>query len=179
MNKLLSRLTVTLFVFLYACYPVHVMAAPPKLLTPPPVIYLADNLDEQEQLGWCIDTRGRGFSDRLHAHSCKKRGGDVQFSYTKKTGLIKSATFKDKCLARLSLNLETRFGLLDCDASSDLQTFNYINSTKEFRPKNQDTSCIAVGKISRKAGPFMSRNLFLAECNLTEPKYKEWLIKEN
>ena len=174
MNLFITIIFTTLLVFSY-----DILAAPPKLLTPAPVIYLADNLDEQEQLGWCIDTRGRGFSDRLHAHSCKKRGGDVQFSYTKKTGLIKSASFKNKCLARLSLNLETRFGLLDCDASSDLQRFNYINSTKEFRPKNQDTSCIAVGKISRKAGPFMSRNLFLAECNLTEPKYKEWLIKEN
>ena len=174
MNLFITIIFTTLLVFSY-----DILAAPPKLLTPAPVIYLADNLDEQEQLGWCIDTRGRGFSDRLHAHSCKKRGGDVQFSYTKKTGLIKSATFKNKCLARLSLNLETRFGLLDCDASSDLQRFSYINSTKEFRPKNQDTSCIAVGKISRKAGPFMSRNLFLAECNLTEPKYKEWLIKEN
>ena len=174
MNLFITIIFTTLLVFSY-----DILAAPPKLLTPAPVIYLADNLDEQEQLGWCIDTRGRGFSDRLHAHSCKKRGGDVQFSYTKKTGLIKSATFKNKCLARLSLNLETRFGLLDCDVSSDLQRFSYINSTKEFRPKNQDTNCIAVGKISRKAGPFMSRDLFLAECNLTEPKYKEWLIKEN
>ena len=174
MNLFITIIFTTLLVFSYG-----ILAETPKLLTPAPVIYLADNLDEQEQLGWCIDTRGRGFSDRLHAHSCKKRGGDVQFSYTKKTGLIRSATFKNKCLARLSLDLKTRFGLLDCDASSDLQRFNYINSTKEFRPKNQDPSCIAVGKISRKAGPFMSRDLFLAECNLTEPKYKEWLIKEN
>ena len=174
MNFFKTIIFITCLIFAF-----DALAAPPKLLTPPPVIYLADNLDEQKQLGWCIDTRGRGFSDRLHAHSCKKRGGDVQFSYTKKTGLIKSATYKNKCLARLSLNLETRFGLLDCDASSNLQRFSYINSTKEFRPKNQDTSCIAVGKISRKAGPFMSRDLFLAECNLTEPKFKEWLIKEN
>ena len=148
-------------------------------MTPAPVIYLADNLDEQDKLGWCIDTRGRGFSDRLHAHSCKERGGDVQFLYTKKTGLIKSATFKNKCLARLSLNLETRFGLLDCDASSDLQRFSYNQSTKEFRPKNQDTSCIAVGKIIRNAGPFMSRDLYLVQCNTIDTKYKEWLIKEN
>ena len=33
------------------------IAAPPVLQTPEPVIYLADNIDEQEELGWCIDTR--------------------------------------------------------------------------------------------------------------------------
>ena len=52
-------------------------AAPPELQTPAPVIYLADNLDEQDKLGWCIDTVGQGLSDRLHAHSCKPHGGDV------------------------------------------------------------------------------------------------------
>ena len=31
-------------------------AAPPALQTPEPAIYLADNLDEKDNLGWCIDT---------------------------------------------------------------------------------------------------------------------------
>jgi len=57
----------------------------PILQTPSPVIYLADNLDEQDQLGYCIDTRGRGFNEKLHAHSCKAKGGDVQFFYNKET----------------------------------------------------------------------------------------------
>ena len=50
-------------------------AAPPDVKTPTPMIYLADNLDEKDGLEWCIDTVGRGLSDRLHAHSCKPRGG--------------------------------------------------------------------------------------------------------
>ena len=66
---------------------------PPILQTPSPVIYLADNLDEKDQLGYCIDTRGRGFNEELHAHSCKPRGGDVQFSYNKETLQICSVEF--------------------------------------------------------------------------------------
>jgi len=174
MNFFTTIIFITSLIFAYS-----IQAAPPNLLTPAPVIYLADNLDEQDQLGWCIDTKGRGFSDRLHAHSCKQRGGDVQFLFNKKNGLIKSATFKNKCLARLSSNLETRFGLLDCDGSSDLQSFRYIQSTKEFHPKSEDTSCIVVGKSSRNAGPFMSRDLYLARCNSIDSKLKKWLIKEN
>jgi len=57
----------------------------PIIQTPSPVIYLADNLDEQDQLGYCIDTRGNGFNEELHAHSCKASGGDVQFYYDDQT----------------------------------------------------------------------------------------------
>ena len=45
-------------------------AEPPILQTPAPVIFLADNLDEPDHLGFCIDTVGRGKSDRIHVHSC-------------------------------------------------------------------------------------------------------------
>ena len=70
----------------------------PILQTPSPVIYLADNLDEQDQLGYCIDTRGRGFNEKLHAHSCKPRGGDVQFLYKKETLQICSVAFPGYCI---------------------------------------------------------------------------------
>ncbi|WP_159020052.1 hypothetical protein [Algibacter sp. L3A6] len=53
----------------------------PIIQTPAPLIHLADNLDEQDELGWCIDTQGNGFAENLHAHSCKPDGGDVQFYY--------------------------------------------------------------------------------------------------
>ena len=48
----------------------------PNIQTPSPVLYLANNLDEPDQLGYCLDTVGRGQSDRAHVHSCKPRGGD-------------------------------------------------------------------------------------------------------
>ncbi|MEP3045222.1 MAG: hypothetical protein ABJL55_04815 [Roseibium sp.] len=44
-------------------------AEPPVLQTPAPVIFLADNMDEKDDLGWCIDTLGRGFGERLQTHS--------------------------------------------------------------------------------------------------------------
>ena len=57
--------------------------------------------DEADDLGWCIDTIGRGMSDRLHAHSCKPRGGDVQFRLSETTGQIASVAFEGKCMANL------------------------------------------------------------------------------
>ena len=61
---------------------------PPELQTPEPVIYLADNIDEQDALGWCIDTLGRGWSEQLQTHSCKPQGGDVQFAYDSERMLL-------------------------------------------------------------------------------------------
>jgi hypothetical protein len=156
-----------------------IRAAPPNLQTPAPVIHLADNLDEDYQLGWCIDTKGRGFSDKLHAHSCKPRGGDVQFSFDRKHGLIKSATFDNKCLAGLGPDLGTRFGLIDCKKGSPFQSFKYISSTQEFRSNAIINGCIAVGKDSRSAGPFMARDLYIADCQSVEPKFRKWIIKED
>ena len=69
----------------------------PQIRTPLPVIYLEDNLDEKDNLGYCIDTVGRGFAEKLHAHSCKPRGGDVQFKYDNDEKRIQSATFEGKC----------------------------------------------------------------------------------
>ena len=45
---------------LMLCSPMVAYSAPPDLKTPTPVVYLADNLDEQDNLGFCIDTVGRG-----------------------------------------------------------------------------------------------------------------------
>ena len=93
--KVLSLLTICF------CYSSLLLAASPNLQTPSPVIYLADNLDEERNLGYCLDTRGRGFSERMHAHSCKPRGGDVQFIYQRESSQIRSATFDSKCVVVL------------------------------------------------------------------------------
>ena len=91
--------------------PFAVQADPPAIRTPAPVIYLADNLDEQDKLGWCIDTKGRGFSEFLHVHSCKPHGGDVQFLYDQKLGQIRSAEFSGKCVTLTSNGLSNSFRL--------------------------------------------------------------------
>ena len=154
-------------------------AEPPDLRTPAPVIYLADNLDEQDGLGWCIDTRGRGFSERLHAHSCKPRGGDVQFRYDEAARRIASATFSGKCAALLApAAAGVTLGLLDCAKDATGQLFEYDSAAMEFRPGADPALCLAAGAASRSAGPFMSRDLALAPCASTDAKFKQWRIKK-
>ena len=174
-----SAVTVSLWaVFLLLSIPTAAYSAPPDLQTPAPVIYLADNLDEQDKLGWCIDTVGRGFGERLHAHSCKPRGGDVQFRYDKDARRIASATYAGKC-ATLTEPAATgvSLGLVDCSKDSAAQDFDYDGETMEFRPGADRALCLAAGVASRSAGPFMSRGLELAPCASTEAARRQWRIK--
>lgn len=157
--------------------PLMVNAAPPELQAPSPVIYLADNLDEQDKLGWCIDTLGRGFSEQLQTHSCKPQGGDVQFSYNAGTQQIMSAEYANKC-AELNQPAAAgvSFDLLDCSDSTE-QKFLYNLSSMEFMPAADHSLCITAGGASQSAGPFMSRSLALAPCASTEESFKQWIVK--
>ena len=147
-------------------------AQAPDLKTPAPVIYLADNLDEERQLGWCIDTVGRGLSDRLHAHSCKPQGGDVQFKFDAATGWIASVAYFGKC-AQYDGSLPLR--LKDCDRSNE-QKFSYDAKALTFHPTADVSLCLAVGAESQSAGPFMSRSLEVAECHDIDDALKSWVI---
>ena len=153
-------------------------AAPPELQTPEPVIYLADNLDEQDNLGWCIDTLGRGWSEQLQTHSCKPQGGDVQFSYIRETRQIASVEFPGKCATlHETAAAGVSFDLLDCSSTSAEQLFTYNAETSELMPAGDHSLCIAAGAGSQSAGPFMSRILELAPCASTDAKLKQWVIK--
>jgi hypothetical protein len=155
-------------------------AATPELQTPAPVIYLADNLDEKDKLGWCIDTLGRGWSEQLQTHSCKPQGGDVQFSYDKETRQIMSVEFAGKCATlHEAAAAGVSFDLLDCSATSAVQVFIYNAETLEFMPEGDRSLCIAAGAASKSAGPFMSRNLELAPCASTDASLKQWVVKED
>ncbi len=154
-------------------------AAPPSLQTPAPVIYLADNLDEQDRLGWCIDTVGRGFGERLHAHSCKPRGGDVQFAYDAASRRIASATFAGKCATLTApAAAGVSLGLVDCSKDSARQSFDYDAEALAFRPGGDRALCLAVGAARRSAGPYMSRDLGLAPCASTDARYRQWRVKD-
>ena len=153
-------------------------SAPPDLKTPAPVIYLADNLDEKDRLGFCIDTVGRGLSDRLHAHSCKPQGGDVQFQFDTANGQIRSATFDNKCAALMEAPAPgVKLALLDC-ADGDEQRFTFATDNGEFHPAGRNDMCLAVGPASRTAGPFMSRDLMLADCASTDAGLKRWIVAD-
>lgn len=153
------------------------LADKPQLQTPPPFIYLADNLDESEKLGWCIDTIGRGFAETIQAHSCKPRGGDVQFVFRQDTGHIASVAFEGKCMTLSDpQNRKIPFGLHDC--STDIsQKFVYDAGTLQFRPAQDQSLCVAVAPDSRTAGPYMSRDLMLSPCSKTNPALVQWLMK--
>lgn len=152
-------------------------AEAPIIQTEGAVIYLADNLDEKDQLGWCIDTEGRGFAEQLQAHSCKPKGGDTQFSFDAGTGMIQSVAFDGKCMTLSAPdNPERPFGLLDCQQNEPTQQFAYDAETMQFNIASDDTQCVAVAPTSIAAGPFMSRDLILASCADTDPSFMQWLI---
>lgn len=152
-------------------------AAAPELRTPAPVIYLADNLDEKDKLGWCIDTLGRGFSERIQAHSCKPQGGDVQFIFKEDTGQIASVEFAGKCMTLNDpQNEKVPFGLLDCTSNAS-QEFTYDAAAMQIRFAGDETLCVAVSPTSRRAGPFMSRDLILSPCSGTDNALLQWMMK--
>lgn len=153
------------------------LAQPPALQTPSPVIYLADNLDEKDRLGWCIDTLGRGFAERLQAHSCKPQGGDVQFLIDEQTRQIRSVEYPEYCMAHQP-NDESTFALVTCDAAASDQRFIYYPEDRTIRTAEDETTCVSVGENSRSAGPFMSRTLLLTNCDTTDGAFKEWVVKE-
>lgn len=141
------------------------------------MIYLADNLDEKDGLGWCIDTLGRGFATDLQTHSCKPQGGDVQFGFEPETGAIRSVAFPEYCVTLRPNGEPTDFGLATCDDASATQRFAYDAQTGALTPKDAPDLCVAAGAASRSAGPFMSRALVLADCNATDASLRRWNVK--
>lgn len=150
----------------------------PQLQTTGTVIYLADNLDEADQLGWCIDTRGRGWSEQVQAHSCKPQGGDVQFGYRADALQIFSVEFEGKCMVLANANdASVPFELVDCDPTSAQQQFGYDENTGRFFVAESPGQCVVAGVASRRAGPFMSRDLILGNCETTDPRLSTWVIQ--
>lgn len=162
--------------FLFVAAPA--MAASPIIQTQGPVIYLANNLDEKDNLGWCIDTLGRGFAERLQAHSCKPRGGDVQFSYDSNNQQIRSVAFSEFCMSRENQGASTLpFGLVMCDKDAITQKFDFVTSNGQIRYTKDPSLCVSVGRESRMAGPFMSRDLLLEPCNEVAPEFSSWVVR--
>ena len=156
------------------------LAEPPDLQSGTPVVYLADNLDEKDKLGWCLDTKGRGFNEDLHAHSCKpaSRGiSDTQFAYNADSGQLRSVPFEGKCMTlRDPSDTVFPFALLDCTEDAASQRFDYEQSSMEIRMRDDATLCVVVAPTSTAAGPFMSRDLLIANCGTVEEKFKQWVV---
>lgn len=153
-------------------------AVPPDLRTPVPVIHFADNLDEANGLGLCIDTIGRGLSDGLHAYSCKPSGGDVQFRYSETTGQITWVAFKGKCMAHLHQDDPSEpLGLVDRDAAASAQRFIHDPGSMTIRPTVDETKCLSVDANSRSAGPSMARYLRFSPCSEANMQFRQWIVR--
>ena len=150
----------------------------PDIKSPNPIIYLADNLDEQDRLGYCIDTDGKDFSDSLQVHSCKPNGDDVLFYYDEETQQICSATYPGFSAAMIGgPKIGMTISLVKSEPESSEQKFIYDKKSGEFRPKENTELCLAAGSESDDAGPYMSRTLSLQPRESTDKKLKTWIIK--
>lgn len=170
-----NRIWLPVLIFLLTSGWSNIHAAEPVVKTPAPVIYLESNLKEPGLLGWCIDTVGRGLSDRLHAHSCKPKGGDVQFRYDADLQNVVSVAYPQLCM---TIDKSKEFWLLTCDSDNQAQKISYDPSNLSFSPKQYPQLCVAVHPESRKAGPFLSRDLLLTKCAETTDELQRWIIRE-
>ncbi len=188
--KVLCIFVVIIFAFLWSCGSddkdsTSVVMEEPELNTPiiqspTPLIYLADNLDEQDQLGWCIDTQGNGFNENLHTHSCKPTGGDVQFIYNEETLQICSVEFAGFCIEMLGGPLEgMSLNLVESNTDSSDQKFIYDENSGEFNPETDTNLCLTAGDTSGVAGIYMFRSLTLELSSETEESLKKWVIVNN
>lgn len=176
-SDLTSTFLITTSLGLAVAHPAFAEA--PKIQTIGPIIHLADNLNEEASLGWCIDTDGRELTDLLHAHSCKPQGDDVLFAYSADSGMIESATYAGLCMAYSApANAVNPFGLIACDETDPAQSFIYDDDSLEIRLNMDTAQCVTVAATIDNAGPFQSRDLILAACEDLAPSFKQWVIQE-
>ena len=150
----------------------------PEIQMAGPVIYLADNLNEKEKLGWCIDTEGKGQGDQLQAHSCKPAGDDTQYSYDTATSTIRSVNYDNQCMSLNDPeNAVNPFGLVDCVDGDPKQQFAYDADNMEIRVGENPSQCVTVAETIVEAGPYQSRDLIAAPCNGLEASFKQWVVR--
>ena len=150
----------------------------PEIQMVGPVIYLADNLNEKENLGWCIDTEGKGQGDQLQAHSCKPAGDDTQYSYDITTSTIRSVNYDNQCMSfNDPENAVNPFGLVDCVDGDPKQQFAYDADNMEIRIGDDPSQCVTVAETIIEAGPYQSRDLIVASCQDLGASFKQWVVR--
>jgi len=159
-----------------------------------PSISVAADLDEPNQLGFCLDIKGFGSGincESLQAHSCKESASDTQFEHVSTTNSIRSVNYDSNCNVNTSPNdracvtvtgnllPNAELGLTSCDESSDNQIFEAkpIAGGHVLRAGGEDTGlCLVVSDTTRAAGRYVARNLFIAVCSQTDNELKTWTI---
>lgn len=159
-----------------------VSADAPQVPSDVPFIVLADNLDEPNGYGFCLDTAGRGLSDFVQAHSCKppaKDGAgnptpnDTQFMYDADNMRVESVAYPGVCMQVLMSTYTTAFALLDCD-DHPRQKFVLSSEDQTLRMGEDQTMCVSVTSETIEAGPWSRRDVALTACDETEDALKQW-----
>lgn len=154
----------------------------PQVPSDAPFFVLADNLDEPNGYGFCLDTAGRGLSDFMQAHSCKPAAkdaagkptpNDTQFTYDAESMRVESVAYPGVCMQILVSTYTTAFALLDCD-DHPRQKFVFSSEDKTLRMDEDQSMCVGVTSETVEAGPWSRRDLALAPCEDTENALKQW-----
>jgi len=148
---------------------------PNSTITAAPYINLFANLDEQNDVGWCLDLKGFGASIEfidMQTHSCKDTGDDVNFAIG--DGRVWGAGASEgRCLRARSAEAGSMVDVPLCNATDPLQDITYCaDGTLRL---NATHLCLAAGNESRSAGPkWMARDLNFEECDETPTELKTW-----
>ncbi len=175
------------FACVFVGFVTSAVADAPNVPSDAPYIVLADNLDEPNGYGFCLDTAGRGKTDLMQTHSCKPAAEDdagnavihdTQFSYDAQSQRVESVAFPGLCMQILSSTYTNVFALLDCDDHSR-QRFTLVAEDGTLRLAEDPTQCISVTSQTLDAGPWSRRDLALTLCEETENALKKWtLVRE-
>ena len=162
-----------------------VFAGEPQVPSKPPYIVLSENHDEPNGYGFCLDTVGRGQSDRLHTHSCKparegaartSSSNDTRFEYNADTMQIASYPFIGYCMQVVDPSQAlTEFALLECSDNPN-QKFSYNPNEQTIVPHGNPTLCLGVASETVQAGPWVKRALTLTQCSDTDATLLKWTI---
>jgi len=164
------------------CAATSALANTPKVPSDAPYIVLADNVDEPNGYGFCLDTAGRGMSDFMQSHSCKPAAkddagnptpNDTQFLFDAKNMRVESVAYPGVCMQVLISRYSTAFALLDC-SEHIRQKFIYSPKDKTLVMEEDQAMCVSVVSVREAAGPWSRRELALTSCVETEDALKQW-----
>ena len=146
---------------------------------PRPSVQLIDNLDEPNELGFCIDLVGWGQSvklDKVQMHSCKedgKRFNDELF-YPVNNSIIAYGDGQGRCLKPISPDVGSQFTTAICDLG-DLQQSICWMADGTLRLQSDEMKClVSTNEDNRDANSYKARDLTVALCDTTLGKHKLW-----
>lgn len=162
-----------------------------------PSVSVTSDLDEPQQLGFCIDIYGSGSSmecDNMQTNSCKESGDDAQFEYHSPTKSLRAVNYDANCDQISASSTESRgcikvnddnivdgatLGLDECDESMDSQIFTAVESNGNFELHIGANFCLVVSDTTRPAGPGVARDLMISTCDSVPEELKTWTIRPN